>query len=140
MTAGAGIAHSEYNASKTAPVHLMQVWVTPAEKKLAPSYEQLSFTKKERTGALLPIASGQDKPNAVKVHQDVTFYVSHIRSKDKLKHELGKTRRAFLYVIDGELSVNNQQLKKGDQARITSEESLNFAAMQESEIMLIDLA
>ncbi len=111
----------------------------PDKTGLAPSYEQKQFTGVERTGRLLAIASGQGIGESVRVNQDVTFYVSRIRPEDKLAHQLGENRRAFLYVIDGEVSVNDQPFAKGDQARITQTAQLNFQAQQESEIILIDL-
>lgn len=139
MTAGTGIRHSEYNKSKSEPVHLLQMWVTPNKAGLAPSYEQKKFTNAERAGVLLPIASGQGIANAVTINQDVTFYVSKVRPGDKLSHPLGDHRRAFLYVIDGDVSVNDNPLSSGDQARITATSQLDFVATRESEIILIDL-
>ncbi|HVG20126.1 MAG TPA: pirin family protein [Blastocatellia bacterium] len=139
MSAGTGIRHSEYNASPDTPVHLLQIWVLPSEKGLAPSYEQLRFTKEQREGRLLPVASGQDMPGVVKVHQDTTFYVSAVRPEDRIVHRLAPGRRAYLFVIAGELEMNGQALAKGDQARIEDESELSFAASTPSEILLIDL-
>jgi redox-sensitive bicupin YhaK (pirin superfamily) len=139
MTAGSGIRHSEFNKSATEKVHLMQMWVMPNQAGLTPSYEQKQFTAEQRTGVLLPIASGQGLAEAVHVNQDVTFYVAKVRPGDKLSHQLTANRRAFLYVIDGDLQVNNQALSSGDQARITETAQLDFQAVRESEIILIDL-
>ncbi|MBI3649454.1 MAG: pirin family protein [Acidobacteria bacterium] len=139
MTAGSGIRHSEYNQSKDTPVHLMQMWVLPNQTGLQPSYEQQRFTNEDRTGVLLPIASGQGIGKALTIHQDVTFYVARIRPQDKLSHQLGAKRRAFLYVIDGAITVNDERFSKGDQGRITATAQLDFQADQQSEIILIDL-
>lgn len=138
MTAGTGVAHSELNNSDQ-PVRLLQMWVLPEQARLTPGYEQKQFTQEAKVGRLLPIASGQDLPEAVKVHQDVTFYVSTIRPGDQLSHAMKPGRRAFLYVIDGEITVNEHQLSTGDQARITDETTLAFGAARDSEIILIDL-
>jgi redox-sensitive bicupin YhaK (pirin superfamily) len=140
MSAGTGIAHSEFNASAAEPVHLLQMWVFPSQAGLKPSYEQRQFTKEERTGKLLPIASGRGHENAVKVHQDVTFYAANLRAQDRVSHELGRDRRAFLYVIEGEVNANGHLLAKGDQARISDEVRLDFTTDVQSEIILIDLA
>ena len=129
MTAGTSVAHSEFNPSSEHPVHLLQMWVQPEQAGLTPSYEQRQFTKEQRAGVLQPIASGQGLGEAVKVHQDVTFYVSSLRLGQELTHALGQDRRAFLYLIDGELSVNGQQLRHQDQARITDEAQLQILAM-----------
>ena len=139
MTAGTGIRHSEFNASPTDPAKLMQSWVLPERAGLTPSYEQKQFTTEQRTGVLLPIASGQCIPGGVKIHQDTTFYVSRLRAGDEVAHELKTGRRAFLYVIEGEIALNGETLNSGDQARITDAGNLNLSAAGESEIILIDL-
>ncbi|QQS46335.1 MAG: pirin family protein [Acidobacteriota bacterium] len=139
MTAGTGIAHSELNASEKTPVRLLQMWVLPEKPGLTPSYEQKRFTVEERKGRLLPIASGDDMPGAVKVHQDVTFYVSKLEAGEKVEHELEAGRRAFLYVIEGEVGLNGEKLGAGDQARMTEAGGLEIYGHAESEVILIDL-
>lgn len=139
MTAGTGIRHSEYNQSPDEAVHLLQMWVLPDRAGLTPSYEQKQFTNEARAGILLPVASGQGIGDAVKVNQDVTFYVSRALPGEALSHKLADQRRAFLYVIDGALAVNGNLLSSGDQARITETAELDFVATRESEIILIDL-
>jgi quercetin 2,3-dioxygenase len=139
MTAGTGVAHSEFNPSETEAVKLLQMWVLPERAGLTPSYEQKQFTAEQRTGALLPIASGQEAPGAVKVHQDVTFYVSRLRAGDRVTHKLKPGRRAFFYVIGGEATLNGEELSAGDQARIIDVTNLEIAGARESEVILIDL-
>jgi quercetin 2,3-dioxygenase len=139
MTAGTGVAHSEFNASETLPLRLLQMWVLPERSGLTPSYEQKQFSTAQRTGVLLPIASGQDMPGAVKVHQDVTFYVARLQNGDQVSHDLKPGRRAFFYVIDGEVALNGEKLSAGDQARVTDLTKLEIAGTMESEVILIDL-
>jgi redox-sensitive bicupin YhaK (pirin superfamily) len=139
MTAGTGVAHSEFNASETDRVRLLQMWVLPERPGLTPSYEQKQFTTEQRAARLLPIASGQDAPGAVKVHQDVTFYVSRLREGDQVEHELKLGRRAFFYVIEGEVELNGETLEAGDQARIADPARLEIKGARASEIILIDL-
>jgi redox-sensitive bicupin YhaK (pirin superfamily) len=143
MTAGTGVAHSEFNDSETEAVKLLQIWVLPERAGLAPSYEQKQFSTEDRTGVLLPIASGQDAPlmakGPVKIHQDATFYVSRLRAGDRVSHELQPERRAFLYVIEGEVRLGGETLAAGDQARILDHATLAIAGVQQSEIILIDL-
>ena len=139
MTAGTGIAHSELNASETAPVKLLQMWVLPERNGLTPSYEQKQFSAEQRTGRLLPIAAGGDSDEAVKIHQDVTFYVSRLRAGDQVAHSLKPGRLAFFYVIEGDVALNGETLSTGDQARITESGTLDLSAAATSEIILIDL-
>jgi quercetin 2,3-dioxygenase len=140
MTAGTGIVHSEINPDPTVPVRLMQMWVMPGQKGLPPSYEQKQFTKEERTGRLLPIASGGDLPGVVKVHQDVTFLVGHLKSGDRVVQNLEPGRRAFLYVIEGEIGLGEEILVAGDQARIIDPRRLELTGQVDAEVILIDLA
>jgi quercetin 2,3-dioxygenase len=139
MTAGTGVAHSEFNFSEEAPVKLLQMWVLPERAGLTPSYEQKRFTPEQRAGELLPIASGQGAPGAVKIHQDATFYVSRLRAGDRVGRPLKPGRRAFFYVIDGEVTLNGERLGAGDQARVTDFTELDIAGERESEVILIDL-
>jgi redox-sensitive bicupin YhaK (pirin superfamily) len=139
MTAGTGVAHSEFNFSEEAPVKLLQMWVLPERAGLTPSYEQKQFTSEQRAGELLPIASGQGAPGAVKIHQDATFYVSRLRAGDRVGLRLKPGRRAFFYVIDGEVTLNGERLGAGDQARVTDVTELDIAGEREGEVILIDL-
>jgi len=132
MSAGTGVRHSEYNASKEKPVHLVQLWILPAVKNLEPSWEQQRFSFEARTGKLLPIAvpaaQADKKSNgAVRVHQDATIYTSVLRPSDSTTHALAAGRRAYLFVIAGELQVNGETLRAGDQARVSTERALQLA-------------
>jgi hypothetical protein len=139
MTAGTGVAHSEFNFSEEAPVKLLQMWVLPERAGLTPSYEQKQFTSEQRAGALLPIASGQGAEGAVKIHQDATFFVSRLRAGARVGRQLKPGRRAFFYVIDGEITLNGERLSVGDQARVTDVTELDIAGEREGEVILIDL-
>ncbi|MFN0123522.1 MAG: pirin family protein [Blastocatellia bacterium] len=142
MTAGTGIAHSEFNLSETDSLRLMQMWVLPARPGLTPSYEQKQFTPAQRHGRLLPIASGQDRPDVVRVNQDVTFYVSALEPGATVRHDLQPGRRAFLYVIEGGVQVNGEALAGGDQARLIADQqtiTLAIEATTKTELILIDM-
>src|SRR5687768_13321689 len=52
MSAGSGITHSEFNASKVDPVRFLQIWILPSSGNLPPSYEQRQFPVDERRGRL----------------------------------------------------------------------------------------
>ena len=139
MSAGTGVAHSEFNSSEEEPCQLLQMWVLPAKAGLRPSYEQKKFSAEAKAGKMLPIASGQGIGDGVKVEQDVTFYVSTIRPGDRLSHKLTAGRQAFFYVIDGGLTLNGESLDSGDQARVSDTPLLELSSSRVSETILIDL-
>ena len=138
MTAGTGVAHSETNATRQ-PVRLLQMWVTPAESGLPPSYEQKQFTPEDRAGRLFPIASGTEAGGAVHINQDATFYVSSLKPGTAVEHSLKARRRAFVYVIEGEIELNGEKFETGDQARVTDTEKIQILGTKASELILIDL-
>jgi len=139
MSAGTGIRHSEYNASDAEPVHLLQFWIQPAAKRLEPSWEQKRFTRAEREGKLLAVASGTPQDAALKIHQDATVFVSALKPGQQVAHELALGRHAYLFVIEGKVMLNGRPAAAGDQARITDETNLELKATEPSELLLIDL-
>jgi len=144
MSAGTGITHSEFNPSKSEPVHFLQIWVQPAVRGLKPSWEQMSFTSEARKGVLLPVASGEKnlsvtRPGAVQIHQDATFYLSSLSASEKVAHELKDGRRAYAFLIDGQVSLNGKKLERGDIAKVSEEKVLAFEAPKSAELLLIDL-
>ena len=156
MSAGTGIRHSEYNASKTEPLHLVQLWMLPAEERLTPSWEQQRFSLQARTGKLLPIAvpvsstgprqkpgNGKSESSVVHIHQDASIFTSLLRSGDSVRHPLAHGRRAYLFLISGELNVNGKPLRAGDQARISGESLLQITnssgGKATADFLLLDL-
>jgi quercetin 2,3-dioxygenase len=132
MSAGTGVRHSEYNHSQKDPVHFIQLWIVPAENNLPPSWDQKSFSLAERAGKLLPIAvpagkNGNDRSNTVQIHQDATIYTSLLAPGQSATHKLGESRRAYIFLVGGNLKLNGETLSPGDQARVTGEGELHFA-------------
>ena len=76
MSAGKGITHSEFNHSKTKPVHLLQIWINPNKQDLSPTYQQHSFSEDERNGKLLLVLSNDGSNGSLKINQDAKVYVS----------------------------------------------------------------
>jgi len=141
MSAGTGILHSEANASKTEPVHLLQIWIMPESKGIKPGYEQKAFPEEEKHGELKLIAAHGGQNGAVNVHQDVSLYVSLLDQKQKVEHTLAPGRHAWLQVAKGAVELNGKPLNQGDGAAISDEQKLGIAGGQNgSEILLFDLA
>jgi len=142
MTAGSGIIHSEYNHSKETPLRLVQLWIFANKRGLEPSWEQRKFSKEERNGRLLPVIvpENADNGNALHIHQDASIYVSSLSRGSQVEHRLPAGRKAYLFVIDGEVQLNGGSvLKTRDVARIEKESELSIRAKGASELMLLDL-
>ncbi len=140
MSAGTGIRHSEANASKTEPVHLLQIWILPEKKGLDPGYEQKSFALEEKRGRLRLIAARDGRDGAVTVHQNVSLYASVLGSGQQVEHRLARGRHAWLQVARGAVSLNSSSLAQGDGAAVSEEEKLTIRAEKDGEVLLFDLA
>ncbi|NET53393.1 MAG: pirin family protein, partial [Merismopedia sp. SIO2A8] len=140
MSAGRGILHSEFNHSRTQPVHFLQIWLLPDTKRLAPSYQQQNFGLAKKPGKLRLVASKDGRDGALTVHQDVNLYVAVLNKGDRLSHTLVPQRYAWLQVARGEITLNGLPLNTSDGAAIDEETNLAIAATEDAEILLFDLA
>ncbi|MGZ8565728.1 MAG: pirin family protein, partial [Actinomycetota bacterium] len=138
MTLGSGAWHSEQNASETEPMRFIQLWILPRERGLPPGVEQKVFTREERTDRWLKAISG-DGGDAVLVHQDAHVLVSRLRAGKDLTYELGRGRGAYLYAIDGDISVLGERMVTGSAAQITDEREIVVKAAADSELILTDV-
>jgi hypothetical protein len=137
LSAGTGIAHSEYNHSRENPVHFVQMWVVPRARGLAPRYGQVDYTLEERRNRWLAIASGEaGVKSGVALWQDATAYVARLERRGMV-HLVRPGRYAFLFVADGSVAVNNRRLERGDAARITG--PLEIEVKGTGELVLWDL-
>ncbi|MCF8563928.1 pirin family protein [Alicyclobacillus tolerans] len=140
-TAGTGILHSEYNPSDDEPVHFLQIWFSPIEKNLAPTWTQKAFSVDENPNQLVPVVSGRPMGEALTIHQDATVYLSRLEPGATVTYEQQADRRMYLFVIEGTVVLNNSvALEQGDSARITETEGLAIASEGLAKVMLMDLA
>lgn len=140
MTAGEGLTHSEFNHSKTEPVHLMQIWLYPNQENLTPGYEQKAFAIEDRRDQLRLVISPDARDGSLKIHQDASIYASVLSKGKTLTHPIGPGRHAWIQVPKGEVVVNGVTLKAGDGAAVSDEALLTITGEQESEFLVFDLA
>ena len=139
MTLGSGAFHSERNAAATEPMRFIQMWIMPAQRGLAPGVEQRVFTEADRTNRLLKAISG-DGGEAVLVHQDAHVFVSRLEAGNAVEHPLPAGRGLYLYVIDGDVSVNGETMATGSAAQIRDEDVVTISANATTELIAVDVA
>jgi len=140
MSAGTGVAHSEFNPSDSEPVHLLQIWIMPRARNLPSSYEQKAFSKDERRNQLRLVASDDGSNGSVTIQQDAKVYAAILDGDRAIEHTLPDNRYAWLQVARGNLNVNGHELTQGDGAAISRERSLKLVSPDEAELLLFDLA
>lgn len=140
MSAGTGVTHSEFNACKKEPVHLLQIWILPARRGIAPGYEEKHFSEAERQGRLRLIASPDAAEGSVTVHQDARVYAGLLAPGASVKHPLGPGRHAWVQVARGKVRLGNESLSAGDGVAVSDQANLILTAESPAEVLLFDLA
>ncbi len=146
MSAGTGVQHSEFNASKTEVAHLLQIWILPDVHGAAPRYGQQSFAGELDRGGLVPLASPDGAGGSIALRADARLFGCRVRAdggggKDRrLRHELAPGRHAWLQVARGQVELNGVALEPGDGAAVSDERALELRAADGAEVLLFDLA
>jgi redox-sensitive bicupin YhaK (pirin superfamily) len=138
MSAGTGILHSEFNPSRTEPVHLLQIWILPAELGIEPGYEQKAIIAHSRDARFAVIA-GPDKEAAVRIRQDARILAAEIPPGAAVAHDLAEGRRAWLQVARGSVELEGIPYLAGDGAAISGENRVELLGREKSELLLFDL-
>jgi redox-sensitive bicupin YhaK (pirin superfamily) len=139
MSAGTGISHSEYNPSKTEPVHFFQIWIIPNETGLKPGYEQRSFDIKAKRGSWVLVAAPHARDGSVEIHQDTELSLASLAKDARLEFRLELGRQGWLQVTRGAVRLNSTPLDAGDGAAITDEKILDINAANDAEVLFFDL-
>jgi redox-sensitive bicupin YhaK (pirin superfamily) len=140
MSAGSGVRHSEFNPSRTDPVHFLQIWIQPNRTGIAPSYEQKHFEPGEKRGRLRLIASPDAREGSVTIHQDAYVYAGLFDGGERASHALAPGRRGYVHAARGSITVNGQALTAGDAAKIVDASEVKLESGNDSEVILFDLA
>jgi quercetin 2,3-dioxygenase len=138
MTLGSGALHSELNASRTEPMRFIQIWILPDTPSLKPEVEQRVFTREDRSNRLLKVI-GPEGGDVVRVNQDAAVYVASLEPDTVVSHEIGKGRGAYVYLIDGAATFDDEAVSTGDAAKVTGQPKLRIEARESSELILVDV-
>ena len=139
MSAGTGVTHSEFNASKTEPVHLYQIWMFPDRKGHKPTYDQKNFSEAEKRRKLRLLVSPDGRDGSVKIRQDNELYATVLGEGESVKHALKPERHAYVQVARGSVKLNGTELETGDGAAISAEKAVELTGVKDAEVLLFDL-
>jgi quercetin 2,3-dioxygenase len=138
MSAGTGIRHSEYNLEDVA-TRIFQIWIIPTRRGDAPQWGAKPFPKGERAGRFVTLASGTgEDPDALPIRTDARVVGATIRAGEALDYPLGPGRKAYLVPASGAVQVDDVQVNARDGAAISDVASFRIAALEDSEIVLVD--
>ncbi len=136
MSAGTGVAHSEFNHHQDQLLHFLQIWVLPRHGGNPPRYDQKAFA--EDGDPVTLVVSGDGRAGSLQIDQDVDLY--RVLLDEQASREVSlRHRRAWVQVIDGELVVNDVILRPGDGLAIVDAETLVLTANENVHALLFDL-
>ena len=139
MSAGTGIRHSEFNASATDPVHLLQIWLLPSERGIAPGYEQKTLPVAAAGETRLDLVASPDGgPQAVTIRSDATISRALLAAGGALTAPVTRGH-AWLQVARGSLTVNGERLGPGDGLAVSDTTALELASSEGAEALVFDL-
>jgi quercetin 2,3-dioxygenase len=141
MSAGTGVAHSEFNASATEPVHFLQIWIVPERNGSSPRYEQRNFDAEGRDGRLQLVVSGDGADDSLRIGRDARVYRARLGDAQSVTHELRPGRRAWVQIASGEATVSGIDVSAGDGVALEHETSVTVQGRgrQQAEVLLFDL-
>ena len=139
MSTGTGVRHSEFNHSKTEPLHLLQIWITPKADGFNPDYEEKRFSNDEKKNQLRLIVSPDGAHGSLKINQDAAIYVTLLDKNKTVVHQLKSGRHAWVQVIQGDLELNGQLLNVGDGASLEDLLEITLVAKESAEVLVFDL-
>jgi redox-sensitive bicupin YhaK (pirin superfamily) len=138
MSAGSGVMHSEFNASRDQPVHFLQIWIQPNVRGVQPSYEEKHFSAVEKRGKLRLIASPDAAEGSVRIHQDARVYAGLFDGDEAGRLALSPGRQAYVHVARGAIEANGVALNAGDALKL-SDAALELSQGRDAEVIVFDL-
>jgi quercetin 2,3-dioxygenase len=140
MSAGTGITHSEYNKNKDRPVKFLQIWVIPNLRNVEPRYDQITLNPVDRHNKLQQILSPHPNDNGVWIYQNAWFHLGQFDKGFSTEYRIKtKGNGVYAFVLNGEITVNDQQLKLRDGFGLWDIEKLAIKADTEAELLLMEV-
>jgi len=140
MSAGSGIRHSEFNHSKTEPTNFLQIWVFPKQRDIKPRYDQRRFDTKDRINKWQVVVSPDQKENALWINQDARFALANLEEGKEISLvPKFKGNGVYVFVIDGEITIDNKKIGKRDAIGISETDGFSIKADKSSEILAIEV-
>ena len=140
MSAGSGVTHSEFNASRTDKVHFLQIWLVPDKKNIAPSYAQKTFTDDDKRGTLRLVASPDGRDGSITINSNAQVYAGLLDKGHTAELPIAEGRGAWVHVARGKVKINGQELGEGDGAAVEREQLVKLEGVDNAEVIAFDLA
>jgi quercetin 2,3-dioxygenase len=140
MSAGTGISHSEYNKNHDKEVRFLQIWIVPNQQNLPPRYDQISLVETDRINVFQEVVSPSGTGNSVAIRQNAWLYLGKFTESTTINHAINQAENGiYIFVLQGEILVNNQLLSKRDGFGVWNISSISINVNPDTEVLLIEV-
>ena len=139
MSAGTGIAHSEFNPSRTEPLKFLQIWILPQRRGLVPNYTEWSPGPGQEKAAKVLLISPDGREGSARIRQDAEIYRIRLGAGESATHELRPGRGVWLHVVKGTMLLNGIPLSSGDGIGTEQDGLITLSGIDGAEALLFDL-
>jgi quercetin 2,3-dioxygenase len=140
MSAGSGISHSEFNASRTDPVNFLQVWIFPKQRDIKPRYDQKTFAAADRQNKWQVVVSPDEKDKAVWINQDAKFSLATIEAGKELDYKNAFAGNGvYFFVLEGKANIAGSVLDKRDAIGVAETDAVNVKATENTSVLAIEV-
>jgi len=139
MSAGTGIVHSEFNASRDEAVHFLQIWIEPHTRGGEPRYAQAKFSTQSIPGSLIALAAGDGRNGALPIKQNAALHLARPTAEHTVTYRPEKGRHIYLHVAKGSTEISGIELSAGDGLMVEDCETMALTSTRDGEVLLFDL-
>jgi len=140
MSAGSGMQHSEFNASETDEVNLLQIWVLPKERNISPRYDQKAFDVSLAQNRFQLVVSPSEKDGSMWINQDACFSLGSFNAHTEASYTFNFTENgAYVFVIEGKINLAGQELGRRDALGVYDTKELSFTVQQAAKVLVIEI-
>lgn len=140
MSAGSGMQHSEFNASETDEVNLLQIWVLPKERNISPRYDQKAFDGSLAHNRFQLVVSPSEKDGSMWINQDACFSLGSFDAHTEASYTFNFTENgAYVFVIEGKINLAGQELGRRDALGVYDTKELSFTVQQAAKVLVIEI-
>jgi redox-sensitive bicupin YhaK (pirin superfamily) len=140
MSAGTGVRHSEFNHAPDETTHFLQIWIAPNQLGVAPGYEQKTFSDEVKRGCLCLVASPDGAQGSVSLSADARLYAGLFDGAETATLELNPSRKAYVHLVRGALTVNGEALTTGDALALSDTSRIELGSADQAEVLVFELA
>ena len=140
MSAGSGLYHSEYNASKKDEVNFLQIWIFPKERDIEPRYDQKTYNADERKNKFQIVVSPEKDNGSLWINQDAYFSLVNLEKGKDVSYNINKKGNSvYLFLLEGSITAAGEDLARRDGLGIEDTDEVTISANENSELLLIEV-